>query len=94
MRKFVVKVALVASALSVVMAAPVFAASPQSICENSAEGATFQKEPGVKRCEVPGKNDKFTKVTSQKGSFNSSHAPVEECKRPGNAEECPPGQFK
>jgi hypothetical protein len=77
---------------------PSFAASPQQQCE--AAGGEFSRSPGEKHCtfEEEGKNPKFSKEreVSQKGSFSSSHEPVvtEECNRPGNAPQCPPGQFR
>jgi len=49
---------------------------------------------GFKQCEQPGKNRNFSKTQTQKGSFQSSHPLEEECNRPGNAPQCPPGQFR
>ena len=53
-----------------------------------------EKERGTIVCEEEGKNPKFSRETSKKGSFQSSHPPEEECQKDGQTrEKCPPGQF-
>lgn len=62
------------------------AASPQTICEES--GGTYTKTGSTATCTYPVGSSDNTKVTTQKGSFNSSHD--ENYKNPGGS--YPPGQ--
>jgi hypothetical protein len=78
-------IAAAAGALAVPM--PAVAASPASECE-AAGGEYQQAANGTKDCVFPVGNSDNTKVTSQKGSFNSSHD--EGYTNPGGSQ--PPGQ--
>ena len=63
-----------------------FAASPADQC--AAAGGTYSKDGGTATCTFPVGQSDNTKVTDQKGSFNSSHD--ETLTNPGGTQ--PPGQ--
>ncbi len=61
---------LAVGALSIT-AAPAVAASGAQACADA--GGTYQKTGSTAQCVFPVGNSDNTKVTDQKGSFNSSH---------------------
>ena len=69
-----------------------FAAAGVELADPPLPKGCFKKH-GTIFCEEEGKNPKFSRETSKKGSFQSSHPQEEECNRPGQTEKCPPGQF-
>ena len=81
---------LVAAALMAVMmmsatAVPAFAAK----CPNGDQATNDQ---GTKTCTTEGRNDRFTKEESVKGSFQTNNTVTTECEGTGSGK-CPPGQF-
>lgn len=76
---------LSATALSM-SATPALAASPEAECE--ATGGTYDKSGSTAQCIYAVGQSDNTKVSGQKGSFNSSHD--ESYKNPGD--NLPPGQ--
>jgi hypothetical protein len=78
--------AIGAAALMAGGASAALGASAESQCE--AAGGTFTKSGGTSTCTFPVGNSDNTKVTDQKGSFNSSHD--ETLTNPGGTQ--PPGQ--
>jgi hypothetical protein len=78
--------ALGAAALIAGGAGAAVAASPADEC--TAAGGTYSKDGGTSTCTFPVGQSANTKVTDQKGSFNSSHD--ETLTNPGGTQ--PPGQ--
>ncbi|HEU4657412.1 MAG TPA: hypothetical protein VFR97_07795 [Capillimicrobium sp.] len=86
MRAHRMLVAGVAVCALAIPGAAALAASPADEC--AATGGTYSKDGGTAVCTYPVGQSDNTKVTSQKGSFNSSHD--ETFENPGGT--FPPGQ--
>lgn len=81
------KIAVVFASLGA-LALPAIALGAPSQAECEAAGGTYTKEGSVATCTFPVGNSDNTKVTEQKGSFNSSHPEAKT--NPGGNQ--PPGQ--
>ncbi len=76
--------------VAALMVAALTITAPSAFAANAPEGCF--KDRGTITCPSDAKNNKFdgNQETTQKGSVNSSHEPVESCVEPP----CPPGQFR
>jgi hypothetical protein len=55
-------------------------------------GGQAENDRGTKTCTTEGRNDRFTKEESVKGSFQTNNTVTTECEGTGSGK-CPPGQF-
>jgi hypothetical protein len=77
---------LVATMAMAGLAGPAFAAQ----CPG---GGQAENDRGTKSCTTEGRNDRFTKDESVKGSFQTKNTVTTECGGTGSGK-CPPGQFR
>ena len=56
------------------------------------DGSQATNDQGTKTCTTEGRNDRFSKEESVKGSFQTNNTVTTECEGTGSGK-CPPGQF-